>query len=81
MVPSGAAPSDRAAPRTSSQTSIFSSGGNRLGTSPVFSRVFISSKKLLSVIWESVIRKTVGSPIPPAFLKNYFRFSYQRSLL
>ena len=60
-----------AGPATASMISPFSSGANRLGTSPVFSKLSISSRNRSSLICESVMRNTVGWPCAPASLSTF----------
>lgn len=53
-------------------TSCFSSAAKMLGTSPVLSTLSISSRKASSLIWVSVIRKTVFWPFTPTLFSRPF---------
>ena len=58
-----------------SQISFFSSIGNMFGTSPVLSRLLMSSRKLSSFICMSVKRNTAWLLPSALFLRIFFRSS------
>lgn len=60
---------------TISIISYLSSGGKRLGTSHVLSKLLISSTKYSLLIYESVNKNTVGVFFPPAIFKIFFKSS------
>mmetsp|Transcript_7047 Transcript_7047/g.26633 ORF Transcript_7047/g.26633 Transcript_7047/m.26633 type:complete len:341 (-) Transcript_7047:3498-4520(-) len=60
---------------TKSAICATSSLAKRLGTSPVFKTLFMSSRKLSNLICVSEKRNTVGFPSPPAFRKTVFKSS------
>jgi hypothetical protein len=79
-LPSPAFSSAIAWDRTDSMICIFSSVVNRLGTSPVFNRLFISSTNPSSLIYVSPNMKRVDSYLHPANIMHFFKSLYQSNL-